>query len=138
MLYLLTNSNYLCSRLVKTSMGIKFCTKRSSRYFKSILFLLLFVGSFISNNFYLHTHDIDGAIVYHSHPFTADAQHQHSSTSIELIQHINHTSFNFENSDLNLKYTVIFFSKLQFEHHIIHRLAKNKSKLFNRPPPVLA
>lgn len=138
MLYLLTISNYLCIELQKTNMGIKLKAKLSSTNFKSILLLLLFAGSFISNNFYLHTHQINGTIVFHSHPFTAEAQHQHSGSSAELIQQLNHTNFNFDNNVVVVSFIEVFLYKLNNKHYSADKLANNNCKLFNRPPPILA
>ncbi len=138
MLYSLTNSNYLCTVLVKQMMRKKFSYKFPTINFKSILLLLLFVGSFISNNFYLHTHQINGTIVYHSHPFTTDAQHQHSGSCAELIQQLNHTNFNFDNNIVDVSFIEIFLCKLKNKHYCANKLANNNCKYFNRPPPILA
>ena len=138
MLYLLTNSNYLCIEFSKTSMSNRFRANISTINIKSLLFLLLFVGSFISNNFYLHVHEIDGTIVYHSHPFASDAQHQHSGACAEIIQHLNHTNFNFDKQNIDLSANVILLYKLKSKSYIAKKLANYYSQLFNRPPPTLA
>ena len=60
------------------------------RYF----FLLLFLGFFISNSFFDHTHIYDGNIIVHSHPFKHQKDdkplHNHNESAYLLINLLNH------------------------------------------------
>ena len=60
-----------------------------SRYF----FLILFLGFFVSNTFFDHTHLYHGHIIVHSHPFEKGQDgnpiHSHNDSGYQLIYLLN-------------------------------------------------
>ena len=54
------------------------------------LFLTLFVGTFLSNTIFPHSHIVRGMIVAHSHPYNpfSEKGHQHSDDEITLIAYL--------------------------------------------------
>jgi hypothetical protein len=50
------------------------------------LLTILFVFYFVSTNFFKHAHlDENNHLIVHSHPFSSESDHQHSSASFQLI-----------------------------------------------------
>lgn len=66
----------------------------------SALFLLILLMSYkVGVTMFVHTHNVDGTMVVHSHPFTSN-NHSHSSTQVIAIGQL--SSFNgLENTSYN-------------------------------------
>lgn len=59
----------------------------------SLFFLVFFIFYYLGTVLFIHTHNIDGKVVTHSHPFQSDTQgnplHTHSTAEITLIRVLN-------------------------------------------------
>lgn len=63
------------------------------KHFKQIAgitLLAFFVSFWVGTNFYVHTHIVNNVLVVHSHPFSSETSHQHSSDQLSHIQHFQH------------------------------------------------
>ena len=73
--------------------------KERSKAIKAVLLLILLVSYKLSVTIFVHTHNVDGTMVVHSHPFTSN-NHSHSSTQVIAIGQL--SSFNgLENTSYN-------------------------------------
>ena len=54
------------------------------------VFLTLFVGMFLSNTIFPHSHTVRGIIIVHSHPYNpfSPEKHQHNDDEINLIAYL--------------------------------------------------
>ena len=56
----------------------------------SLFFLVFFIFYYLGTVLFIHTHNIDGKVVTHSHPYQSDAQgnplHTHSTAGFTLIR----------------------------------------------------
>ena len=58
--------------------------KEWSKTIKAVLLLVILVSYKLSVTIFVHTHNVDGIMVAHSHPFT-NGNHTHSSSQILVI-----------------------------------------------------
>ena len=65
--------------------------KERSKVINAVLLLVLLVSYKLSVTIFVHTHNVDGIMVAHSHPFT-NGNHTHSSSQILVIGQL--SSFN--------------------------------------------
>lgn len=61
-----------------------------NRKISGFILLLLFAFNYVGNNFFLHTHILDGEKVVHSHPYSSDS-HIHSRVAFQLISQTSFT-----------------------------------------------
>ncbi|MDD4198281.1 MAG: hypothetical protein PHZ12_02595 [Paludibacter sp.] len=60
--------------------------QNNKRHITGYLLTILFVFYFASTNFFKHVHiDENNRLIVHSHPFSPESNHQHSSASFQLI-----------------------------------------------------
>ena len=102
------------------------------------LFLTLFVGMFLSNSLFPHSHIVRGMIVVHSHPYNpfSPEKHQHSDDEINLIAFLaNCPVIGNETQNFSQVYLTptIFVPKAYIQSH-----APIEKVLFSRPrdPPI--
>lgn len=65
--------------------------KERSKAINAVLLLIILVSYKLSVTIFVHTHNVDGTMVAHSHPFT-NGNHTHSSSQILVIGQL--SSFN--------------------------------------------
>lgn len=53
----------------------------------AMFFISLYVGIWISSNLFIHTHEIDGILITHSHPYQS-GNHGHSASEVSFISAI--------------------------------------------------
>ena len=70
--------------------------RKRGNFFK-ILFLLLFVSYQIGSLIFLHTHNIEGYLITHSHPYKS-GEHSHTTNDLLAIQSLVFSSALFGNS----------------------------------------
>jgi len=83
--------------------------RRIKKYFLGIIqsfIFLLFVGYYAGITMFYHTHNVNGQLITHSHPFVHDKSnkspfesHSHSSSEYSLIQQLNETNWD-KSSDI--------------------------------------
>lgn len=63
-----------------------------NRYINRIrfFFLLLFIGYTIGITLFTHSHVIDGVTIVHSHPYSKDVKHSHTTVELKLIHMLSH------------------------------------------------
>lgn len=59
-------------------------SKNQHKSLVAILLLVLLMSYKVGVTMFVHTHDVDGTMVAHSHPFT-NANHSHSASQIVVI-----------------------------------------------------
>lgn len=52
----------------------------------------LFLCYYASSTFFVHTHNIDGHVFTHSHPYSSSS-HSHTTASLQLFGSLNHILF---------------------------------------------
>ena len=104
------------------------------------VFLTLFVGMFLSNTLFPHSHIVRGMIVAHSHPYNpfSENEHQHSDDEIILIAYLaNVALIETETQEI----PPVFLSPTEFilKEYVPSRIQSN-AILFARPrdPPIAA
>ena len=101
------------------------------------IFLTLFVGMFLSNTLFPHSHIVRGMIVAHSHPYNpfSGNEHQHSDDEIILIAYLANIALT---ETENLEIPPVFLSPTEFilKEYILGRV-QSSAILFARPrdPP---
>lgn len=109
-----------------------------SRIIPCIIFLAIFVGMFLSNTLFTHSHIVRGMIIVHSHPYNpfSEKEHQHSDNEIILIAYLANLLLIEDNNQGN---TPIYLTPTKF---IIKEYTAGKVKsdsiLFSLPrdPPI--
>ncbi len=71
---------YLC--------GVKF----EKRHIIAFVGVLLFVAYMAGITLFTHSHVVNGVTIVHSHPFSKDAQHQHTTSEYQLLDILCHTT----------------------------------------------
>ena len=102
------------------------------------LFLTLFVGMFLSNTIFPHSHTVRGIIIVHSHPYNpfSPEKHQHSDDEINLIAFLgNCPIIENEAQDFSQVYLTptLFVPKAYIQSH-----PQDEKQSFSRPrdPPI--
>lgn len=102
------------------------------------LFLTLFVGMFLSNTIFPHSHTVRGIIIVHSHPYNpfSPEKHQHSDDEINLIAFLENCPV-IENETQD--FSQVYLTPTLFAPKVyIQSLPQDEKQLFSRPrdPPI--
>lgn len=98
--------------------------------------VLLFMGYNASSTLFVHTHDIGGREVSHSHPYIPSSHHSHSAFGFQLINIISHAPLAIFAAEIILGCGVFaFFVKTSVTERIKSFYLLGVSAL--RAPPVL-
>ncbi len=99
--------------------------------------LVSFVFYFVGINFFPHKHVINGRVIVHSHPFSSNEHHSHSSNALNLIQQLS----NLQMKNISFGASLILFFKIlfvtQIKQIILVPAYSYKRKNFSRPPPFI-
>ena len=101
------------------------------------IFTALFVGMFLSNTIFPHSHIVKGILVVHSHPYNpfSPDEHQHSDDEVNLIAYLANTAV-IESEMQDLPPVLLTTSRFIIKEYATNH-ARNEKILFARPrdPP---
>jgi len=102
------------------------------------VFLTLFVGMFLSNTIFPHSHTVRGIIIVHSHPYNpfSPEKHQHNDDEINLIAFLANCPVIVSETQ---EFSQIFLTPTPFvQKEYIPGHAQKEKVLFSRPrdPPI--
>ena len=104
--------------------------------FKGCLLTTLFVFYFSGANFFTHTHvDENNRLVVHSHPFSSESHHQHSTVNFQAIDRLQNFTvclLLFAASVIAI-YKIIFI--LSYPYRKGFQLTAFTPFCYSRPPP---
>lgn len=109
--------------------------KERSKAIKAVLLLILLVSYKLSVTIFVHTHNVDGILVAHSHPFT-NGNHSHSSSQILVIGQL--SSFNGVECD-PVEELKVYYNKVEdilFSKQNIGVIVADATRVSLRAPPV--
>jgi hypothetical protein len=110
--------------------------QNNKRQISGYLLTILFVFYFASTNFFKHVHvDDNNRLIVHSHPFSSESNHQHSTASFQLIDRL--SGFVVGLIVLGLSLLAVFEWNATFtanrNQHV--RTVAFLTSCFSRPPP---
>lgn len=96
---------------------------------------ILMVGYFASITLCLHTHEVDGVVVMHSHPYQSSS-HTHSNAQINLFSHLNNFE-SFISHDIIVKTPdlLVVGERIEFNSYGVFSICVEYSSL--RAPPAI-
>jgi hypothetical protein len=112
--------------------------QNNKRHITGYLLAILFVFYFAGANFFSHSHiDEYHRLIVHSHPFSSESNHQHSSANFLTIDKLSNIFVGF------IFFGICFLAVFQINKQLINGYGRNFFKntyyffRFSRPPPSL-
>lgn len=104
----------------------------------ALLLLGVFVFFYCGNTLFLHTHEVEGTKIIHSHPYLPSSHHTHSSQAFQHIFGINATLHSMQPGEDSIHELFLTISaELIFNICKISLHPAQKSLLASRAPPYM-
>lgn len=101
-----------------------------------VLLLTLFVGYFVGITFFPHKHVVNGVVIVHSHPFSSNEHHAHSTNVLNWLQQLSQILTKVFVSGVLLSALLSVKSIIEIFDALFSYAGNYKYSYFSRPPPL--